>query len=102
MGGGYIAKQRNDKRSQLLAGGPPHVDYGAASPSYGQPQVSAPAVLAIAVPAQPVQPQRQMQVQIPQGFGPGHLMQFQTPDGNTMQATIPDGVAPGGVFTVSY
>ena len=49
--------------------------------------------------AQPVaQPQMQvMSVQVPQGVGPGQMIQVQTPAG-LMQVAVPQGVMPGQTF----
>ena len=41
-----------------------------------------------------------MEVQCPEGVGPGELVSFQTPDGEWMEVAVPDGVMPGEHFTV--
>ena len=43
-----------------------------------------------------------MQVQVPQGMGPGMALQVATPDGQTVQLVIPDGVGPGMMFQAQY
>jgi len=52
--------------------------------------------------AQPVQQQWQIPVIVPIGSNPGSLVQAQTPEGVLMQATVPAGVPPGGVFIFRY
>ena len=39
---------------------------------------------------------------IPQGVAAGQLMQFQTPDGQTMQVVVPNGLGPGMQMQVGY
>jgi len=41
-----------------------------------------------------------MQVQIPQGVGPGQTMQVQGPSGETIQVQVPPGTGPGQVIQV--
>merc|ERR1712183_56325 len=52
-----------------------------------------------AVVAQPIS--NQMQVQVPQGCGPGSVLQVETPAG-TMQVTVPNGYQAGSTFLMSY
>jgi hypothetical protein len=57
----------------------------------------------MAQPAQPVMAQpRQMQVTVPEGSGPGALVQVVTPEGTTVQTAVPQGATQGGVFTIQY
>lgn len=46
-----------------------------------------------------IEPQT-MQVQVPEGAGPGTLLQVASPAGQPMQVKVPDGVQPGGMFTM--
>ncbi len=43
-----------------------------------------------------------MQVQVPANAYPGMLLTVQTPDGNTVNLTVPSGVAPNGMVLFEY
>eukprot|EP00747_Dinoflagellata_sp_TGD_P001901 gnl/TRDRNA2_/TRDRNA2_102603_c1_seq1.p1 gnl/TRDRNA2_/TRDRNA2_102603_c1~~gnl/TRDRNA2_/TRDRNA2_102603_c1_seq1.p1 ORF type:complete len:124 (-),score=4.07 gnl/TRDRNA2_/TRDRNA2_102603_c1_seq1:106-477(-) len=45
---------------------------------------------------------RQMQVAVPADAVPGATLQFQTPEGQFVQATVPQGASPGSTFSVAY
>lgn len=104
---GFIVKKRAEKRqvrdieapgmgmgmnAPLAAGGVPY----AAQAAQPTPQALP---MAQAVPAQPAP--RQMQVQVPAGYGPGMALQVNTPSG-PVQVTIPEGFGPGTTFMFSY
>lgn len=81
----------------------------AAQPFAAQPVAAQPFAQPIAAqpvmaqPAQPVMAQpRQMQVTVPEGSGPGALVQVVTPEGTTVQTAVPQGATQGGVFTIQY
>ena len=46
--------------------------------------------------------QQVMQVQVPNGVGPGQVMQVRCPDGRTLQVQVPAGVSPGQTIQVAY
>lgn len=95
--GFYIAKQKRAKQAGQVAVGAPNPNYGAAQVlTMAQPAV------AIAQPIAPQPPSRHMQVQAPLESFPGQLVQVQTPDGTTVSVQVPQGIQPGGIFTVSY
>lgn len=105
--GYYIAKTRAAKQGGRVIMVGENPDTGATGLLPGTaaqaPAAAVTVAMAQAYPQPQVQAtQRQMQVQVPAGFGPGQLIQFQTPDGSMMQATVPQGVAPGGIFMVNY
>merc|ERR1712187_845227 len=60
----------------------------------------------LGIPVQPtpaMQPvARQMQVQVPNGCGPGSAIQVTSPEGNLLNVTVPQACVPGSVFAVSY
>eukprot|EP00928_Gymnodinium_smaydae_P074609 TRINITY_DN5763_c0_g1_i1.p1 TRINITY_DN5763_c0_g1~~TRINITY_DN5763_c0_g1_i1.p1 ORF type:complete len:512 (+),score=58.44 TRINITY_DN5763_c0_g1_i1:39-1538(+) len=94
--GGYAFSRRGDisKKAQAMQQGMPMASKSDI-PSYGT------------APVQPMaQPltvgQGQMQVVVPPGSGPGDVVAVVTPNGQTVQATIPAGVPPGGAFLISY
>lgn len=61
------------------------------------PMSSAPAPVTMGAPiAAPVQ----MQVTVPEGSGPGAVLQVQAPDGRTIQVTVPAGFQAGQTMTV--
>lgn len=103
--GSYIVKKRREKQGGRVVMAGPGIDAGStgliASTQMSAPPVAMSVVTAQPVIAQPVQ-QRQMQVQVPDGSGAGQLIQFQTPDGNMMSATVPQGLAHGDIFMVNY
>mmetsp|Transcript_52791 Transcript_52791/g.115590 ORF Transcript_52791/g.115590 Transcript_52791/m.115590 type:complete len:203 (-) Transcript_52791:111-719(-) len=61
-----------------------------------------PVVAAQPTPVVTAQPLRQMQVQVPQGSGPGTQVQVTTPEGILVNVTVPEGCPQGSVFLASY
>jgi len=45
---------------------------------------------------------RQVQVLVPEGCGPGQVLQVNSPEGGTLQVTVPQGVQAGGYFMAQY
>merc|ERR1712060_394127 len=84
--GSFIAKRRAEKSQARQAG------------DINSSPLASPLTM-FPVSAQP-QP-RQMQVQVPPGYGPGTLLQVQTPAG-MMQVIVPDGCGSGSTFMISY
>merc|ERR1712060_744797 len=84
--GSFIAKRRAEKSQARQAG------------DINSSPLASPLTM-FPVSAQP-QP-RQMQVQVPAGYGPGGVLQVQTPAG-LMHVTVPAGCGPGSTFMFSY
>ena len=42
----------------------------------------------------------ELEVTVPEGVGPGTLITISAPDGNSFDVTVPDGVVPGEIFRV--
>ena len=63
-----------------------------AQPVYGAPQST------VVV----IQPQRQLQIQIPPGAASGSMLQVSTPEGAILNVTIPEGMQQGQTFSVDY
>jgi hypothetical protein len=87
----FIAKSRKAKQ-------------GARNPQVSSSGTSLPQNLVaplntVPVVAQPVS--KQMSVQVPQGCGPGSVLQVDTPSG-PMQLTVPNGYQAGSTFLMSY
>jgi len=59
-------------------------------------------ILAYRRVAAAVDPTRTFQVLCPTGAGPGTTLQVVSPDGITMNVTVPPGLSAGQVFTVQY
>mmetsp|Transcript_70596 Transcript_70596/g.169143 ORF Transcript_70596/g.169143 Transcript_70596/m.169143 type:complete len:482 (+) Transcript_70596:106-1551(+) len=82
-------------RSKRSARSPPLL-----SGSAQQAPLAAPAMAAM--PQQPAPVVRQMQVTVPNGCGPGSMVQVQTPDGITRQVVVPAGATAGSTFILAY
>lgn len=61
-----------------------------------------PAPLQATIVSAPVAAPQTMQVQCPQGVGPGGTIQLNTPAGQAIQVQVPAGVQPGAIFTIQY
>merc|ERR1712059_21379 len=94
--GWYISKRRAEKsqaRNRQVA------DSGGATSLPQVPGALSQPLNTVPVTAQPVP--NQMQVEVPQGCGPGSLLQVETPAG-PMQVTVPASCGPGSTFLISY
>jgi len=65
----------------------------------GTPQYGAAPVQG--VPAAVAAP-RQITLTVPEGSGPGQMVQFTSPEGQMCQVPVPAGVSPGQQFTAAY
>merc|ERR1719231_337406 len=66
-----------------------------------QPVIVQKKVIQQPVVVQQQSPNQQVQVQCPQDGYPGKQITIRAPDGRQYNVTVPQGVAPGGMFIVS-